>query len=355
MKQKKRFYTGDLAQGCRLCESGAKLVLFVTGLCSRGCVFCPLSEKRRDRDIAWANEKEVTQAEDIIEEAERMDALGAGITGGDPLLRMARTLEYISLLKNRFGGEFHIHLYTATPVSKEDLLLLRNAGLDEIRFHLTSYENYDNEMIWKSVERSIKIDLSTGIEIPAMPETEEEIAGVANRLKNLGGGFLNLNELEFSDTNRDSLERFGYRLKHELSYAASGSEEAALRAMAMVPDFNIHFCSSSYKDYVQLKNRLLRTARNTAKPYETVTSEGLLLKGAIETKSNDFERLRKRLTKSYDIPDDMIAVDSEKNRLETSAEIALFLSENHGAESLLFSIVEEYPTADRLEVEKHIL
>jgi pyruvate formate-lyase activating enzyme-like uncharacterized protein len=137
MKQKKRFYTGDLAQGCRLCEKGAKLVLFVTGLCGRGCVFCPLSEKRRDRDVAWANEREVLGADDIIEEALRMNALGAGITGGDPLLKMEKTFGYISLLKKRFGGEFHIHLYTATPASQENLRMLRETGLDEIRFHLT--------------------------------------------------------------------------------------------------------------------------------------------------------------------------------------------------------------------------
>ena len=51
----------------------------------------------------------------------------------------------------------------------------------------------------------------------------------------------------------------------------------------------------------------------------------------------------------------MMAVDSEKNRLETSAEIAIFLEENHGEAGLMYAVIEEYPTADRLEVEKHIL
>lgn len=355
MSKKKRFYTGELAQGCRLCAEGAKLVLFVTGLCGRGCVFCPLSEKRRDRDVAWANEREGTHAEDIIEEAERMNALGAGITGGDPMLKMKRTLEYISLLKKRFGFDFHIHLYTARPVSTEDITRLRDAGLDEIRFHLTDYENHDNEQVWKSIESSIKIGLSTGIEIPAMPGAEEEITAIALKLKELGGVFLNLNELEFSDTNLDSLERLGYVLKHELSYAAAGSEDTARKAMKQVLDFNIHFCSSGYKDGVQLKSRLLRTAQNVAKEYETVTSDGLLLKGAIETNSSDLEGLRQRLMDRYDIPEDLIAVDYEKNRIETSAEIAVFLAENRSEGGLEYAVVEEYPTADRLEVEKHIL
>src|SRR3990172_1030674 len=108
MKKKNgSFHTGELARGCRLCEKGAKLVLFVTGKCGRGCFFCPLSDKRRDKDVAWANEREVKSVDDVIEEALRMRAKGAGVTGGDPILKMERTINFISLLKSDFGEGFH--------------------------------------------------------------------------------------------------------------------------------------------------------------------------------------------------------------------------------------------------------
>ncbi len=354
MNRDKSFHVGRLSPGCEMCAEGAKLVLFVTGLCGRGCVFCPLSEKRRDKDIAWANEREIAGIEDILIEAEEMDALGAGITGGDPILRLERTLEYIHLLKKRFGPGFHIHLYTATPVSKENLQMLKDAGLDEIRFHLTDYENQENTAVWTSIKGAVEIGLDTGVEIPAMPGAEDVIAEIARRLKKAGAGFLNLNELEFSDTNQEQMQRMGHGLKDELSHAASGSEETARKAAAMVSDFNVHFCTSSFKDSVQLKNRLLRRAQRTSKPYETITEEGLLLKGTV-TGAENLKGLRIQLMEEYDIPADLIALDPMKMRLETTAEIAVFLAENHIGSGLVYAVVEEYPTTDRLEVERHIL
>ena len=38
----------SLAKGCKLCIKGRKLVLFVTGLCSNRCNYCPLSEQKKN-------------------------------------------------------------------------------------------------------------------------------------------------------------------------------------------------------------------------------------------------------------------------------------------------------------------
>ena len=58
---------GNLCRGCTECVKGKKLVLYVTGLCHRSCYFCPLSDRRKGKDIIWANEKLVKKDEDIIE------------------------------------------------------------------------------------------------------------------------------------------------------------------------------------------------------------------------------------------------------------------------------------------------
>ena len=61
----------------------------------------------------YANERKCENFEQVIEEAHAMRATGAGITGGDPLMAKDRTLEGIKRLKEEFGSQFHIHMYTS--------------------------------------------------------------------------------------------------------------------------------------------------------------------------------------------------------------------------------------------------
>ncbi|TFH07450.1 MAG: 4Fe-4S cluster-binding domain-containing protein, partial [Candidatus Thorarchaeota archaeon] len=104
---------GNLPRGCKLCAKGSKMVLFVTGLCDSSCYYCPLSEEKAGIDVIFADEMPVTNEQNIIYETDAIRGEGAGISGGDPLCTLERTLDYIRLLKSKYGKEFHIHLYTS--------------------------------------------------------------------------------------------------------------------------------------------------------------------------------------------------------------------------------------------------
>ncbi|MFA5084343.1 MAG: radical SAM protein, partial [Candidatus Paceibacterota bacterium] len=110
------YCTNKLPEGCRFCVKGQKLVLFITGICSRNCFYCSLSEKRKNKDIVWANERECGSPKDAIAEAIASRAEGAGITGGDPLIVLDRTIKYAKALKKKFGKKFHIHIYLPTKL-----------------------------------------------------------------------------------------------------------------------------------------------------------------------------------------------------------------------------------------------
>jgi len=333
---------GKMPRGCRLCVRGAKLVLFVTGICKQGCFYCPISEKRRGVDVTYANERHVRNTREIAEEATLMDALGTGITGGDPLVRFGRTTSYIKFLKKKFGSRHHIHMYCCASLSTKKLLELKQAGLDEIRFHLWSAE---------PVRLALEAGIRAGLELPAIPSNRRRYIDLLKKLDQLPGAFVNLNELEFSDTNLKEFKKRKFKIKSETSMAVKGSEELAfeiLRWAASNTDLDVHYCPSSLKDSVQLRNRLKRRAANVAKPYEQITEDGLLFKGVITGVSQkELAPLRKRLIIRYKINPEFVGLDKEKGRIELHWRLAEKLAK--AEPKLKFALVEEYPTCDRLE------
>lgn len=334
--------TGHVAKGCEHCIQGSKMVLLVTGRCGWGCYYCPVSLEKKGLDVIYANEGRVTTDDEIIAEAESMDATGTGITGGDPLVVMDRTIHMIRMLKDRFGPEHHIHLYTAT-IDPEKARMLEEAGLDEIRFH-------PPEPMWthmqdtklKEVIDSVSMDV--GIEVPAIPGTETELEALIVYATEAGVDFVNLNELEFSESNWDMMGAHGFEVRDEVSSAVKGSEETAVRVMKRNRKANIHFCSSPFKDGVQLRRRLIRRAEHICTCYQAATDDGTLVRGYVYSKdtSEAVSKLR-----ALGIPEDMMAV------LDGKVEVAPWLLEEI-ADSLPYKCYEseQYPTADGLEVER---
>jgi pyruvate formate-lyase activating enzyme-like uncharacterized protein len=342
---------GDLPDGCRYCEMGAKLVLLVTGKCSRSCFYCPLSSEKWGKDLVYADELKVEDGDDIIYEARMIDALGAGITGGDPLEVPERTCDYIDLLKDEFGERFHIHLYTSLtePSIIRDL---EEAGLDEMRFHppLRTWDRIEETDYAEAFRIVIGGDMDLGVEIPVLPTEEESTSALLKSLDELGVQFVNLDELEFSETNWMSLRKKGYDTRDDISSAVAECEELAKKLLTEDLDMSVHYCSSSFKDGIQLKNRITRRAHNVAGDWEMITSEGTLYKGIIE--GGNLEELKEELMERFDVPDEFMNIDHEKSRLEIAPWI---LKEIAGEIDVPCFLVEEYPTADRLEVEREPL
>ncbi|MFA4646826.1 radical SAM protein [Pyrococcus kukulkanii] len=348
------YVVGELPEGCKYCVRGEKLVLFVTGICPRKCFYCPLSPWRR-RDVVYANERPVKSIEDIIEEAKIQEARGAGVTGGDPLARLSRTVEYVRILKEEFGEKFHIHLYTTGILADEKALQkLYDAGLDEIRFHPDLFEP-NSKFLQREIENMKKaFDFSwdVGGEVPAVPEFGDRIKWFASLLDNLGGKFLNINELEFSETNLRNLLTRGYKPISDESSAIKGSLELGLEILEWGEkntSLNYHLCTAKLKDAVQLRNRLRRMAKNVAKPYMEITEDGTLRFGIAEYE--DLGELYELLVEEAGVPEEWLYINWEKRRIEMPVEVAEELADAIEGD-VRFYIVEEYPTWDRVEVER---
>ena len=346
---KRSAYTGKLPRGCVLCEKGAKLVLLVTGKCSRRCCYCPLSSAKRGRDVFFANERSVDSIDDVIDEAELMEALGTGVTGGDPLEAVDRTAESIKALKKRFGKSHHIHLYTSTTDLKK-IEKVAKAGLDEIRFHppMNLWKKLDESDFADAVESAKKLGLKVGLEVPVVPGRAQDLVGAISFADEHALDFVNLNELEFSETNWRSLRALGFDVKKEndVSSGVAGSEKLALDLLRLRTGVPLHYCSSAFKDGIQLRRRIMRRAKNVQRPHELLTKDGTLLIGVIET--DKFCATAAYIMKEFDVPGQLIYSNPRKGRLEISPWVLEEIADKLDCPS---HVVEEYPTADRLEVE----
>ncbi len=366
--------SGSIADGCKFCVRGEKLVLFVTGVCGNNCFYCPVSDAKNNHDVVFANERRVFSDDDLLDEAFMMRASGAGITGGDPLAVLDRTCHYIELLKKSFGSDFHIHLYTPLlRVNEVVLKRLFDAGLDEIRFH----PKLDDDSLWPRLLLARNFSWSVGVEIPVIPGFEDNIKRLVDFLVvNKAADFLNLNEFEYADNSvfeNAKKNGFSFEPKSKLSYAVKGSAESALRILsyASKKGLSAHFCTAKSKDAIQLAQRIKRRSERAAAPYDLVDDEGLLLRGAvydsISIKDAGFSRkveslsadekaliikrlssLRDFIIKEFSVPYDLVELDKPRLRLLTSVVVAEELAKN--LNNPVF-IVKEYPTFDCFIVE----
>jgi pyruvate formate-lyase activating enzyme-like uncharacterized protein len=348
-------YRGELSPACTQCKEGRKMVLFVTGLCRFRCFYCPVSERRNQKDVVYANEREVHEDADVLAEARAIGAGGTGITGGDPLGVMDRTEHYVRLLKSAFGPEHNIHLYTHEP-NAEKLQRLARAGLDEFRLHIPHYLwgplAADGGAYRSVLEEAPRWGIQRGVEIPVLPEKEAELRRLLRALEDIGVDFVNLNELEFSETNEDKLETRGYSVDPRNGWGVHGSRAVAERLVRdMRLSIPVHYCSSRFKDGVQLKRRLIRRAERTAPPFAMHTGDGTVILGIVEAPGEpDLVRVGRRVARAVGLrSEDDYRIDFVRRRVELSPRA---LRRVAARLDLPAFEVEVYPTADALEVER---
>ncbi|MBI2629990.1 4Fe-4S cluster-binding domain-containing protein [Candidatus Pacearchaeota archaeon] len=344
MKTKFNSYCiNDLPNGCKYCVKGEKLVLFISGICSRNCKYCSLSKKRKNKDIIYANEKICKNVKECIKEAELSHAKGAGITGGDPLLFLKRTISYAKSLKKHFKN-FHIHIYLPTKLVTGKKLEKLSSYIDEVRFHpeflIKKPANKDKEKIelaslyWKKE--------NIGCELPCIPDKKEEIA---NFIKEISAyvGFVNLNEFEISETNFNCIKS-NYKLNPD-TYTIKDSIKSGIWIINKCKNLGIkiHLCTAKTKNINQYVNRLkLRECF----PYGKKTSEGTVVYFAIY--SDNAGNITKHLKKQgYS---NMFYIDKERKRILLSQKIVRKLIEKYRIKK-----VEEFPTSDHIEIESEYL
>jgi uncharacterized protein len=299
------------------------MVLFITGRCPRNCWYCPLSSERRGHDVVYANEMHVVSPDSAVDAAGKMQAEGTGITGGEPMICLDRVITYAGRLKQEFGESHHIHLYTGTAPGAAELKKLKRF-VDEIRMHppVEAWAGISESPYRDAADLARKMGFSCGFEVPSLPE----VAVLNPALEFLD--FLTINELEWGETNAGEMRRRGL-VPDDLAGNAVRRSRAWAAGISRHP--KVYFCSSRDKDSVQLRKRLIRTARTTARPFDEITRDGTVIYGRIEGTEKVPTVVRELGEAMYEVRDGGI-------------ETAPWVLVEHGmALGMARSIIERYP------------
>ncbi len=252
-----------ISEGCKLCVRGEKSVLFIGGRCSRNCWYCSLSDFRKKTNKIFINERPVKKIKEIIEEIKESNSNGVGVTGGDPLINLNKTLKILRELRKNFGKKFHIHIYLPLNLVREKKLRKLSFYVDEVRFHPSIFLKKDEKVINDEIEKIKKASMifnkKIGIELPCLPNKEKAIISFIQKIEDFIS-FVNINEFEISETNQKKIEN-KFKLNKD-TYTIKNSLETGKKILKYLEKkktkLRVHLCSAETKDLYQLRNRFLR-------------------------------------------------------------------------------------------------
>ncbi len=263
-----------ISPACEACKKGVgTMTSYVSFRCHRHCFFC--FNPNQDNFEANCVEKKDWMGELQAVKAEGGQLTHIALTGGEPLLHPEDTVAFFEKAKELFPLA-HRRLYTSGDLLTERMCQrLKETGLEEIRF---SYKMEDSaqlkEKVLANMEMAKKYIPSVMVEMPVMPDAEEEMKTLLTRLNEMGIFGINLLELCFPYHNVEAFKVRGYELKYppyrtlyNFWYAGglpvAGSELVALRLMRFAAEqkmkLGIHYCSLENKNFGQMyqQNKVL--------------------------------------------------------------------------------------------------
>ncbi len=278
IKNNNKIHYGELSPGCQLCAAGKWTCLFIAGKCPNGCFFCPVPQDK-DR-LPNADGIGFDNVAQFISYLKKVGTTGVSFSGGEPLLYLDLVEEYCTAVRKEFSSAMYIWCYTSgLGVTKRSLELLKQAGIDELRFNIAAFD-YDLSKVSLAKEYIPRVT----VEIPAVPEDFKILQKLIKELALIGVDHLNLHEMALSSFNEKEMGLRGYKLNRlENGSTIHESGMAILKLMNFAAKNNIKMpinsCTYLYKERITL------SAKNiiAAKFLQLTNSEEMTNSGLIRT------------------------------------------------------------------------
>ncbi len=263
-----------LSRGCQLCGEGQWSCLFINNLCNGKCFYCPTQQT--DLARPETNTLIFDDPESYVDYIRTFGFKGVSISGGEPLISYEKSLAFVKAVKQEFGDEVYVWLYTnGMLLTAEKADAFQQAGLNEMRFDIGATD-YKTDQLKLALG---KIPVVT-VEIPAVPQEEEVLKEKIRELSGLGASHLNFHQMRLTPYNFNHLVEQDYTYTHGEKVTVIESELTALRLIQFTLDeginLPINYCSFVYKNRHQKSANRMKHAPLVVYPWESVTENGFM-------------------------------------------------------------------------------
>jgi pyruvate formate-lyase activating enzyme-like uncharacterized protein len=308
-----KIHIGELSPGCSICGNGHWSCMYINGLCTAHCFYCPqdrtiTQEPRPTADI------EFDDPNDYVAYLEKFNVKGVGFSGGEPLLVFGKLLSFIEKIRERFGRSFYLWIYTnGHLVTKDKLIQLKKSGLDEVRFNISA-----NDYDLRAVKLAVDMMATVTVEIPSIPEDHERLKKCLAEMHKIGVKHLNLHQLRTTEYNYKDYVKRGYTFLHTHDACVLESEIAALKLIRYALDkkigLPINYCSSVYKGRFQDKARKQRYGSLVKEDFEDFTESKFIRRLSVRDSFIKLNKIIKTFIEHGERPE-LWSLDQEKTEV----------------------------------------
>jgi len=270
------------SQGCRYCQQGAWLCIYLTYLCNGGCIFCPAPRKNED----VINSAFGVDPKQILSYLNEYDFKGISFSGGDCFLVFDRLKEWLLFFRHHRPDIYYWAYTNGLDVTRAQLKDIAKIGLNEIRFNIAA-SGYNHPAVLENISIAAKIFEHVAVEIPSIPKDYTKVIAVVPVLEQFGVRYLNLHELIYpAECTRPIEKRTAtLTLNYDMNITydtESRSNTQNIRKYCHDHGFQIGIndCSLQQKEE-QMKQRRLAMGRIFKQDYEQLDDDGLLTTVAI--------------------------------------------------------------------------
>lgn len=266
-----------LSKGCKLCQQGKWLCIFITYQCDASCRFCPSPFKDDRIRSAFGNNKE-----EILPFLVENDFAGISFSGGDPFLVFDRLLSWFEYFKKHLPDYYYWTYTNGLDTDKQKMRQLAVAGMDEIRFNIAA-TGYLCKTVWENIKAARDLFPHVAVEIPSIRQDYLLLEAALENMEKIGVDYLNLHDYILSESDtagcKESAASFVLNKNIKLKYAVSSIENTeAIMNHALVKGYKFHInhCSMQQKE-LQMTGRRKKMGKIFNTPeYDIMLEDGII-------------------------------------------------------------------------------